>query len=147
MSIAAPSRVVLDTNVLRAALWSSSGASFKLLRALPHPAVVSLLSVPLYLEYQSVLTRTDQLPPGVESARILGFLRQFAAMAELREIYFLWRPFLPDASDDMLLELAVTGRATHIVNFNLSDFAGTDRTFGIQAVTPGQILASLPPSA
>ena len=87
------------------------------------------------------------MPPGVDAARMMGFLRRFTALAELREIYFLWQPFLPDADDDMLPELAVTGRATHIVTFNLSDFAGTERTFGIPAVTPAKFLASLPPSA
>ena len=51
------SRIVLDTNVLRAALWSSKGASFRLIRSLPIPNITVLLSVPLFLEYQEVLTR------------------------------------------------------------------------------------------
>ena len=41
-------RVVLDTNVLRAALWSSKGASFRLVSRLPIPNVTVLLSVPLF---------------------------------------------------------------------------------------------------
>jgi len=142
-----PSRVVLDTNVLRAALWSSSGASFRLLRALPHPGVVPLLSLPLYLEYQSVLTRAEQLPPGVDAARMTGFVRHFASLAECLDIYFLWRPFLPDPDDDMILELAVTGRATHIVTFNLGHFASVERAFAIQVVTPARFLACLKQSS
>ena len=139
-------RVVFDTNVLRAAMWSSSGASFRLLRELPRLAVKPLLSVPLYLEYQAVLTRPEQLPPGVDRERMLGFLRRFAALAELRLIHFLWRPFLPDAADDMVLELAVAARATHIVTFNVRHFVEVERVFGIKPVTPGDFLASLPPS-
>lgn len=77
---------------------------------------------------------------------MLGFLRRFAALAELRLIHFLWRPFLHDPGDDMLLELAVAGRATHIVTSNLRHFAGMEQAFAIQAVTPAQFLASLPPS-
>ncbi len=46
----------------------------------------------------------------------------------------------------MLLEIAVAGRATHIVTFNLRHFAGMEQGFAIQAVTPAQFLASLPPS-
>jgi predicted nucleic acid-binding protein len=77
---------------------------------------------------------------------MLGFLRRFAALSELRMIHFLWRPFLHDPGDDMLLELAVAGRATHIVTFNLRHFAEAERVFGIKPVTPGDFLASLPPS-
>ncbi len=35
---------------------------------------------------------------------------------------YLWRPALPDADDDMVLEAAVNGRADSIVTFNLRDF-------------------------
>jgi hypothetical protein len=64
----------------------------------------------------------------------------------VRRIHFLWRPFLPDPADDMVLELAVAARATHIITFNLWDFAEAERVFGIKPVTPGDFLASLPPS-
>ena len=70
----------------------------------------------------------------------------FAARSELRLIHFLWRPFLPDPADDMVLELAVAARATHIVTFNVRHFVDVERVFGIRPVTPGQFLASLPPS-
>lgn len=139
-------RIVIDSNVLRAATWSSLGASFRLLRALPIPGVTTVLSVPLYLEYQDVLSRPENLPPGVAAEQMRGFLRRFAAKSEQREIYFLWRPWLRDTKDDMLLELAMTSRATHIITFNTRDFAGVPASFGIQIVTPGQFLASLPPS-
>jgi putative PIN family toxin of toxin-antitoxin system len=145
MPLAQPFRIVLDTNVLRAAMWSSAGASYQLLRALPRADVTPLLSVPLYLEYQAVLTRPEHLPGGVDSPRMLGFLRRLAGFAEHRAIYFLWRPFLRDADDDMVLELAVAGRATHIITFNERDFAGVEKAFGIQVVTPGRFMASLHP--
>jgi len=139
-------RIVIDTNVLRAAMWSSLGASFRLLRSLPIPDVSTVLSVPLYLEYQDVLSRSENLPPGVSTQQMRSFLRRFAAKSELREIYFLWRPWLRDRKDDMLLELAMSSRATHIITFNVRDFAGVRETFGIQVVTPGSFLASLPPA-
>jgi predicted nucleic acid-binding protein len=50
-------------------------------------------------------------------------------------IYFLWRPFLKDPKDDMVLELSVAARAKYIVTFNTRDFKGTDK-FGIEAITP-----------
>ena len=73
-----------------------------------------------------------------------GFLRRFAAYAEPRAIYFLWRPWLRDPDDDMVLELAVSGSATHLVTFNGRDFAGVEEAFGIRVMTPGKFLASLP---
>jgi len=39
------------------------------------------------------------------------------------EIDFLWRPFLRDPDDDMLLELAVQAQCSAIVTHNLKDFA------------------------
>jgi putative PIN family toxin of toxin-antitoxin system len=139
-------RIVLDTNVLRAGLHSSTGASFHLLRSLPHPDVQVLLSVALYLEYQAVLTRTEHLPAGVSRERMLGFLRRFAGFCEPRAIYFLWRPWLRDPGDDMVLELAVAGAATHVVTFNSRDFAGVEVAFGIQVMTPAEFMAQWKPS-
>lgn len=136
--------VVLDTNVLRAALWSSSGASFQIVSRLPIPNVTVLLSVPLYFEYQEILTGAANLPPDVSVERERGFLRRFAALAEPREIHFLWRPWLRDGDDDMVLELAVSGSATHLVTFNTRDFEGVESAFGIRVVTPAQFLACLP---
>ena len=36
----------------------------------------------------------------------LAFLRYVASQSHLQEVHFLWRPFLRDADDDMVLELA-----------------------------------------
>ena len=136
-------RVVLDTNVLRAGLYSAHGASFQLLRSFPRSDVEVLLSVALYLEYQAVLTRPEHLPSGVTRERMLGFLRRFAGMCAPQAIYFLWRPWLRDADDDMVLELAVAGAASHIVTFNTGDFAGVEAAFGIRVVTPAEFMALL----
>ena len=60
-------------------------------------------------------------------------------MATHHEIFFLWLPYLPDAEDDMLLELAVKAGCQFIVTYNSRDFAGIER-FGLQAVTPAEFL-------
>jgi putative PIN family toxin of toxin-antitoxin system len=138
-----PFRIVLDTNVLRAGLWSSKGESHRLLRALPVAGVTPLLSVPLFAEYREVLTRPDCLPPGVSLEQMVGFIRHLASLCEHRAIHFLWRPCLPDADDEMVLELAVAGRASHIVTFNARDYRGVPAAFGIQIVTPGEFMRLL----
>ena len=51
--------------------------------------------------------RPENLPPGLTPEDALGFVRYLASQSHLQEIHFLWRPFLPDADDDMVLELAL----------------------------------------
>ena len=50
-----PPRIVLDTNVLYAGLYSASGKSYQLLRAIAERRVRIALSSPLLFEYEDVL--------------------------------------------------------------------------------------------
>lgn len=72
----------------------------------------------------------------------MKFLRYLASQAHLQQIHFLWRPFLSDPDDDMVLELAFASRSRYIVTHNQSDFRGCE-TLGIKAVTPGTFLKLL----
>jgi predicted nucleic acid-binding protein len=56
-------------------------------------------------------------------------------VCEFRKINFLWRPFLPDPKDDLVLEVAVAGQVDAIVTYNRKDFVGSDQ-FGIRIVSP-----------
>jgi len=132
-------KVVLDTSVLVAAARSRQGASFALVSAIPAPEFEICLSVGLYTEWQAVLTRSEHLPPGGNAEDVRRFLRYLASEAHLQEIHFLWRPFLADADDDMVLELAVAAGCRHIVTHNVKDFHGAER-FGVTAVTPRDFL-------
>jgi len=38
------------------------------------------------------------------------------------QAHFLWRPQLRDPNDEMVLEAAINGAASHLVSFNLRDF-------------------------
>src|SRR5215472_3185399 len=110
MSTTPPIRVVLDTNVLVAAARSRQGASFALVSSIPAPEFQPCLSVGLYAEWQEVLMRQENLPPDRTPEDALAFVRYLASQSHLQEIHFLWRPFLPDANDDMVLELAFAAR-------------------------------------
>lgn len=132
-------RVVFDTSVLVAATRSRRGASFALVSSIPSRDFEICLSVPLYAEWQDVLTRPEHLPPGRTADDALSFLRYLAAEAHLQEVYYLWRPFLRDADDDMVLELAVAASCAHIVTHNPRDFLGSVQ-FGVEAVLPGVFL-------
>lgn len=135
-------RVVFDTSVIVAAARSRRGASFALVSEIPSKRFEICLSVPLYMEWQDVLTRPEHLPAGQRADDALGFLRYLCGQAWLQEIYFHWRPFLPDLADDMILELAFAARCTFIVTHNVRHFVGCER-LGIKVVTPGQLMRLL----
>lgn len=135
-------RVVLDTNILVAAARSQRGASYRILQLIPDSRFQICLSLPLYLEYLDVLTRPEHRPNNLSEQQIYGAVRYITSQAHLQEIYFRWRPYLPDSEDDMVLELAVAARATRIITFNLKDFRGVD-LFGITAVKPRDFLVEI----
>ena len=45
------------------------------------------------------------------------------------EIYYLWRPNLPDEADNHLIELAMAGGASHIITKNIKDVGRGELTF------------------
>ncbi len=132
-------RVAFDSSVLFAAARSRDGASFALIRSIPSERFQICLSVGLYAEWQDVLTRAEHLPPGRTADDALAFLRYLAGQAWLQDIFFLWRPFLPDPDDDMIVELAFAARCRYIVTHNVRDFRGCEQ-LGIEAVTPREFL-------
>lgn len=135
-------RIVLDTSVLVAAVRSRQGASFQLVASLPNEVFQPALSLALYTEWQAVLTRPEHLPPGTSSEVALGFLRYLASIAHLQNVHFLWRPFLRDPDDDMVLECAVASRSPFIVTHNVRDFRRTE-SLGVRALTPRDFLLHL----
>jgi predicted nucleic acid-binding protein len=132
-------RVVFDTSILVAAARSRQGASFALINSIPAAEFQLCLSVGLYIEWQAVLTRRENLLPGRTEKDALGFLRYLASQAHLQEIHFLWRPFLADADDDMILELAFAAGCRYIVTHNVKDFHGSEE-LGVTAITPRDFL-------
>jgi predicted nucleic acid-binding protein len=134
-------KVVFDTSLLVAAARSRRGASHALLSGLPDARFQTVISVPLFVEYRAALLRPENLLVR-PSAQAEGFLDFLLSVSQLQEIFFLWRPALPDADDDLLLELAVAAGCRYIVTHNLRDFRGTEK-WGITAIAPGDFLKLL----
>lgn len=132
-------RVVFDTNVLVSALRSRQGASYALVSMIPSDKFELAISQPLYTEYREVLVRPETKPAGITDADIEGFVDRILLFSETRDIHFLWRPFLRDSDDEMILELAVSFQAEYIVTYNTKDFAGCE-LFGIEPIKPGDFL-------
>ncbi|MFT4257373.1 MAG: putative toxin-antitoxin system toxin component, PIN family [Pseudoxanthomonas sp.] len=131
--------IVLDTNVLVSALKTRRGAAFRLLSLTGTGLFDIHLSVPLLFEYEDVLRRSEI---GIGAADAEAVLDYLCGVARKQEIHFLWRPWLRDPKDDMVLELAVASACSHIVSFNTADFAGSGK-FGIPVVRPADFLQSL----
>ena len=130
--------VVIDTNVLIAALKSKQGASYKLLISLVDDIYIPNVSVPLFIEYEAVAKRVGILE-GLSNQDIETILDYFLSKSSIREIFYLWRPYLKDPKDDLVLEVAVESESEYIITFNKKDFKGIDK-FGIKPLTPKEFL-------
>ncbi|MGO9256550.1 MAG: putative toxin-antitoxin system toxin component, PIN family [Bryobacteraceae bacterium] len=130
-------RVVLDTDVVVAAIGSDRGASRQLLLGALDGAIDVLASVPLTIEYEAVLTRPEQLEAiGLGSMQANEILDALAKAVIPVRLGFFWRPMLKDPADEMVLETAVNGRADRLVTFNIRHLAPTARDFGVRVVPP-----------
>jgi putative PIN family toxin of toxin-antitoxin system len=134
-------RIILDTNVLYAGLYSSKGASFKVLQAVEEGRLKMVISTTLLFEYEDILKR-NQVDLGLSNQEIERVLDYFCMKSEHQKIYFLWRPRLPDPKDDHLLELAIASGSRFIVTHNTKDFVGAEK-FGIRTITPKQLMEEI----
>ncbi len=79
------------------------------------------------------------MPAGASIEITLGFLRYLASLAHLQDVYFLWRPYLRDPDDDMVLECAVASGSRFIVTHNVKDFRRAEN-LNVKAITPASFL-------
>ena len=135
---------VLDTDVLVAAFRSDAGASRQVLEAARARRFDLLLSVPLMLEYEAVLTRPEHLAAsGASSEDVSAMLDELASVGKRVELVIRTRPMLQDPNDEMVLETAINGRADAIVTFNDRDFRLVASRFRCSVVRPGAIVRAL----
>ncbi len=134
-------RVVIDTNILIAARRSRSGASNALLPAIDDGTLRMLVSVPLFLEYEAVLSRPEHLlAAGLTLPAINNVLDDLAGIAEPVRLHYLWRPQLGDIADEMVLETAINVRTDCIVTHNVRHFEPAAGRFGIDVILPAEAL-------
>jgi len=137
-------RVALDTDVIVAAVRSRIGASNALMRALRHGQLAAVASVPMMLEHEAALMRTEhRRVSGLSVAQVQHFMDGLAAVLIPVTPHFLWRPTLRDPDDEMVVDAAVNGQAEAIVTFNVRDFLPGARQFQLDVLTPAQTLRRL----
>jgi len=135
-------RIVIDTNVVVSAILSPDGAAREVLRRCLTGKTQPLISNALFLEYEDVLAREELFATApIEPEERAVLLDALLGSCQWINITFLWRPNLPDESDNHLIELAVAGNAERIVTGNVRDLATGELLFeGFRVVTPGQWL-------
>ena len=132
-------QIVIDTNVLVAALRSNRGASYRLLSLVGTGTFEINISVPLVLEYEDATKRlVGEI--ALSEEEVDDVLDYLCAVGNRWEVFYLWRPALKDARDEMVLELAVTSGSDAIVTYNKRDFEEGARQFGLQVITPKDFL-------
>jgi len=139
-------KIVIDTSVILSSLFSNRGASNKLLIWLfENKKKYNVVSNTLVTEFEDVLTREKNLKQfnNLEKEDVLAFIDDICLISYHQSIHFLWRPFLTDSNDDMVLEVAVNANAGAIITFNPKDFKGVKKSFGIDIFTPKKYLTKI----
>jgi len=122
-------RIVVDTNVLVAALLGGGGASRAVLRLCLQNRCQPLMGEKLFYEYCDVIGRpVVSRSPLIRSERE-ELLEAFLSGCSWVSVSFLWRPNLSDEGDNHVVELAVAGMADTIVTNNERDFVRGELRF------------------
>ncbi|MEM7538985.1 MAG: putative toxin-antitoxin system toxin component, PIN family [Chloroflexota bacterium] len=134
-------RIVLDTDVIIAAMRSSTGASAAILDAALENQFQLLTSVPLALEYEAKCTLPEHYQPsGLTQAQALSYVNTIVTISEPVNRRFFWRPQLRDPEDEMVLETAINGRADILATFNHRHYQQIPKRFGIELLLPAQTI-------
>lgn len=135
-------KLIVDTNVFIAALISDTGASREVLRRCLSRRYQPFMSLVLFAEYRDVMSRDDLFARSLLSAEERrALLAAYLSVCRRTEIYYLWRPNLPDEGDNHVVELAVAAGANAIVTHNVTDFARAELRFpALRVLTPAQVL-------
>lgn len=100
-----------------------------------------LLSTPLLVEYEAVLTRPAILAmANVSAEEVIAVLDELAGLCIPIALDDRWRPQARDPDDDPVLETATNGGAELIASFNIADMQAGARRFGIMVERPGVVV-------
>jgi uncharacterized protein len=124
-----------------AALRSRSGAAREVMRRCLLRQIEPVLGRKLFSEYLDVFERPEVFSDcPVDGSTREELLNGFLSVCSWVEVFFLWRPNLPDEADNPVLELAVAAQARSVITFNVRDFRGELRFPKLAILTPAQYL-------
>lgn len=136
--------IVLDTNVFVSALRSGGGASREVLRRVLQGHAMPLFGNALWQEYEDLLGR-DVWTGATTAEERRQVLAALARVGRWVNVYYGWRPNLPDEGDNHLIELAVAGNAEAVVTHNVRDLRRGELVWPqLRILTPAQYLEEQP---
>lgn len=134
----------MDTSIVATAFRSGRGASRVILDWIADRLLVPLLTPALFLQYEDVLKRPEQLRASrLTLAQVDQRLGALASAAEVVTVHYLWRPQLPDPGDELVFEAAVNGRADALVTYDMRHFAAAGARFGLRIIRPVELLEEM----
>lgn len=131
-------RVILDTNVVLAAMRSRTGASHRLLATIGHARWQSIVTPALMYEYEDVARRPG-IVPGLSSQDVTNILDMIYRESHRQVVWLSWRPLSSDPGDDAILEAAIAGNCDYVVSFNERHLR-VIQEFGIEILKPVDLL-------
>ncbi len=128
-------RIVLDTNVLVSGILSPHGPPAAVLRALLTERVKLCFDERILSEYRDILTREKFSFDRELVEELIAFLEAAGSTTLAAPLSLS----LPDAGDQMFIEVAVASRADLLVTGNLKHFPDRARE-GVAIVSPREFL-------
>lgn len=138
--------MVLDTNVLVGALLRGGGSARAVVRASLQGHYHPVIGPALLAEYEDVMGRATLFEDSVLSqGEREAVLDALLSRCRWVEVFYAWRPNLPDEADNHLIELAVAAQAEAIVTRNLRDVSRGELKFPmLRVLSPEQCLEVFP---
>lgn len=135
-------KIVIDTNVLVSACLSDGGASREVVRRCLLRRHLPCVSLALFAEYRDLMGRHELFSAcKLDADERAELFNALMAVAQLTEIYYLWRPNLRDEGDNHVLELAIASGAERIVTHNRQDSERAQLRFPqVRVLSPADFL-------
>jgi predicted nucleic acid-binding protein len=82
------------------------------------------------------------MPMSVTKGVVADVIDSLCRLSRHHDIHFLWRPYLRDPKDELVLEIAVASQSKYIITYNARDFDNVAE-FGIKVMTPKEFLQEI----
>lgn len=95
-------------------------------------------------EYRDVALRPEHLAAsGQTSGKVLTLIEALEELAQPVHVSRKPRPLSSDPNDDMILDVAINGRADALVTQNAKHFKSPGNQYGIRVLSPVELLSAL----
>jgi putative PIN family toxin of toxin-antitoxin system len=136
--------IVVDTDVMVAAMRSPRGASAEILRLCVRGELRPHLSDALFYEYLDACCRPRHLrAAGLALDEANDFVLEFAALCRQTVIFYRWRTLVGDPDDAHVIDTAANGGVDFLVTFNVRHMRTAAAGFRFEVLRPGEFLRRL----